>query len=418
VNVSRPSLIDSSIPDFQKLVEAFDLFNSASSLLQNSYQELQIEAKRLSEELETANVELIRSLHEKESVQNYLKNILESLSNGVLVVNPEGQVTICNPAAVRLLELPPDFVAGNTRYDHLPLRREIKDLVHQVLESSGQSLEDIELSWDTPGGVLKSLNISSSPIRDLQNCCLGVTVILRDTSRLKELEAQTQRTQKLQTMGEMAVQLAHEIRNPLGSIELFASLLQGELEGDPELKGWAEQITTGIQFLNTIVTNMLTFARTSKAQFREFDLRHLVCTTLRFIEPILKQRRIRLESPMDGDPVLYGGDPEMLRQMLMNLFMNALQAMPEEGKLNVRLETEHGESVLIEVEDNGIGIAAEHLPRIFDPFFTTSESGTGLGLSLAHQIVQKHSGQITARSRMGEGTCFRIRLPWGRHTGC
>lgn len=418
MNLSSPTLADSPSPDFQRLLEAFDVFNNASAQLQNSYQELQNEAHRLSKELENTNAELKRSLQEKESVQNYLKNILESLGNGVLVVNMAGQVTVCNPAATRLLDLPLDLAGSEAPYNQLGLRPEIKDLICRVLNSRGVPLDDHEFHLGTPSGGTRFLNISSSPILDPKEHCLGFTIILKDISRLKELEVQTQRAQKLQTMGEMAVQMAHEIRNPLGSIELFASLLKGELERNPELRSWAEQISTGIQFLNTIVTNMLTFARTSKARQSEFDLRMMLQTTLAFIEPVLTHRKICLESPHSGDPLLFTGDPEMLKQMLMNLFMNALQAMPEQGRLAVRLDKDQTGSIIIEVEDTGIGIAAEHLHRIFDPFFTTNENGTGLGLSLVHQIVQKHGGEVTARSHKGQGTCFTIRLPLGRNAGC
>jgi signal transduction histidine kinase len=241
--------------------------------------------------------------------------------------------------------------------------------------------------------------------------CLGVTLILKDITRLKELEAQTQRAQKLQAMGEMAVQLAHEIRNPLGSIELFASLLGSELEGNAEQKNWADQIVTGVKFLNTIVTNMLTFTRSSKLQSRHFDLLELVEETLSFIEPVLVKRDIHLERPSRNNRILVEADLDLLRQMLVNLVMNALQAMPEKGKLSLRISTDCADLVVIEVEDTGIGIPPENMKRIFDPFFTTSEKGTGLGLALVHQIVEKHQGSVAVRSEFGKGTLFTLSLP-------
>ena len=247
---------------------------------------------------------------------------------------------------------------------------------------------------------------------------MGINVILKDITRLKELEQQTQRAQRLQAMGEMAVQLAHEIRNPLGSIELFASLLKSESQPGTDSRTWAEQISTGIRFLNTIVSNMLSFARASKPQIREFDLGELVQTTLSFVEPVFGQRKIRVEQGAMPEPIYMSGDSEMLRQMLMNLFMNALQAMPEEGKLKVRTRRSAPGWVEIEVEDSGIGIAPENLDRIFDPFFTTNEKGTGLGLSLVHQIAEKHQGRVEARSVSGEGTCFTVCLPVLRSGPC
>jgi signal transduction histidine kinase len=230
-------------------------------------------------------------------------------------------------------------------------------------------------------------------------------------TRLKELEMKTQSAQRLQAMGEMAVQLAHEIRNPLGSIELFASLLGSELQSNAELRNWTDQIITGVKFLDTIVTNMLTFTRSSKPHFNEFDLVDLISETLNFIEPVFQQRNVILERSGVNEEVWIDGDQEMLRQMLINLFMNALQAMPERGRLSVKLRTAHQESVEIEVEDTGIGIPPENLSRIFDPFFTTNERGTGLGLSLVHQIIEKHQGRVAAESEFGKGTRFTISLP-------
>ena len=156
---------------------------------------------------------------------------------------------------------------------------------------------------------------------------------------------------------------------------------------------------------------MLTFSRSSSPQFKEFDLQQLVRETLAFIQPILQQRNILVEPPAT-DAVWIQGDSEMLRQMMMNLFMNALQAMPERGQLSVRVYSDNDRGVRIEVEDTGIGIPAENISRIFDPFFTTHEKGTGLGLSLVHQIVGKHQGKISAQSDFGKGTKFTINLPW------
>jgi two-component system sensor histidine kinase HydH len=189
-------------------------------------------------------------------------------------------------------------------------------------------------------------------------------------------------------------------------------LLGNELKGQEDFKDWADQIVIGVKFLNNIVTNMLTFTRTSKPQTKALNLNELILETLAFVEPVLQQRKICLERPEAGhnEPVCMG-DAGMLRQMFLNLFMNALQAMQEGGRLAVRLRPEQLGIIRVEVEDSGIGIPSENLGRIFDPFFTTHEKGTGLGLALVHQIVEKHQGRITADSEFGKGTRFTIWLP-------
>jgi len=271
---------------------------------------------------------------------------------------------------------------------------------------------DAELHWNNLAGHEQFLSVSGSLVSDVQGNNSGLTIVLKDITRLKELELQSQRAKQLQAMGEMAVQLAHEIRNPLGSIELFASLLRNELRGQDDYRGWADQIVTGVKFLNNIVTNMLTFARTSRPQAKPLELKGLILETLAFVEPVLQQRKIHLQRPEpEGNAVLCMGDAGMLRQMFLNLFMNALQAMPESGQLAVRVQSDHRGTVRIEVEDSGIGIPSQNLGRIFDPFFTTHEKGTGLGLALVHQIVENHQGRIAAESAFGKGTRFTIWLP-------
>jgi len=404
--------------DFQRLIQAFDVFNQASESLQQSYNELQVEAHRLAAELAVANAELERSLAEKESFRNYLKNILESLSNGVLVIDREARAAVCNPAAATLLGLSSDDVRSARSYRDLAIPPSLEEFITAARSSDLGPPPDAELHWSNAAGQQQFLSVSASPVSDAQGRNTGLTIVLKDITRLKELEIQTQRAKQLQAMGEMAVQLAHEIRNPLGSIELFASLLGNELHGQPDFKGWADQIVTGVKFLNNIVTNMLTFTRTSKPQTRPLDLQGLILETLAFVEPVLQQRKIRLERPTAGDDTLLcRGDSGMLRQMFLNLFMNALQAMPESGRLAVRVQPDDPGTVRVEVEDSGIGIPSENLSRIFDPFFTTHEKGTGLGLALVHQIVEKHQGRIAADSEFGKGTRFTIWLPEAQGTG-
>ena len=290
----------------------------------------------------------------------------------------------------------------------LPIPNSIKELIGRALNSE---LEDLEVRLGTETGTNLCIAVSSTRVFDTKGQPLGTTIILKDMTRLKELETKTQRAQSLQAMGEMAIQLAHEIRNPLGSIELFASLLGSELQNNAELKGWTDQIVTGVKFLNSIVTNMLTFTRSSRPNFREFELVNLISETLNFIEPVFQQRRILLERPYINKEIWIDGDPEMLRQMLINLLMNGLQAMPEEGRLTVKLDTDPQQNAEIEIEDTGIGIPPGNLAYIFDPFFTTNERGTGLGLSLVNQIVEKHQGRVVAESEFGKGTRFKIWLP-------
>jgi signal transduction histidine kinase len=409
----RETHITDEPPNYQRLMEAFELFNRTSIQLQKSYEELQIEARRLSEELAETNAELGRNLAEKQRVKSYLKNILENLPTGVLVISQEGFVTIINPVVYQLLPLAGEGNAMNESYQSLPFPAELKHAIHLALKKSPEYVEDYEIHirQAIPAASALSLAISTSPLGSRSTEEDGVIVILKDISRLKELEARNQRAQRLQAMGEMAIQLAHEIRNPLGSIELFASLIRQEVDKGDDISKWAAQVVTGVKFLNTIVTNMLAFSRGGDPQFSKINLLELIHSTLVFLEPVLQQREVQIVCPMEDPEAEIEADPEMLRQMLMNLLMNAMQAMPARGKLTFRLSSPTLSTLCLEVEDTGIGIATDNLERIFDPFFTTNERGTGLGLALVHQIVKKHDGQVEVKSQPGCGTCFSIQFP-------
>jgi len=386
------------------LQQAFCEFSKASAALENSYHELQLEARRLSEELATANSELQRTLAEKERVRSYLRNILHSLGNGVLVLNASRCVQVSNPNASRILGISEDQLTGSI--GDLRISTDLRKWMERAFAAEGHidELETVVKNGNSKRHVMVSATRLANPDGES-----GLVFIFTDITRLRELELKTQRDQKLQAMGEMAVELAHEIRNPLGSIDLFASLLSSELTHDERLRQWSEQIVTSVKFLNTIVTNMLTFSRSAVPEFQTLDVVELVHETLDFMDPVFHQRNVEVSRP-EHESVYVEGDRQMLWQALINLMMNALQAMPDQGAISIQV-CKSKDLAVIAINDSGIGIAPENLDRIFDPFFTTSDKGTGLGLALVHQIVEKHRGAITASSEPGKGSRFTISVP-------
>jgi signal transduction histidine kinase len=257
------------------------------------------------------------------------------------------------------------------------------------------------------------LAASGTPLVDSRGATSGSLHILRDVTEVKLLQEQTKRGDRLSAMGEMAVELAHEIRNPLGGIELFASLLEKELPAESDPRRWAENIRTGTRSLENIVSNMLHFANPLAPRLAPVDLHSLVEETARFTEPIMRQRDITLVTRLAASSAVLQGDRELLKQMLLNLILNAMQAMPARGALEITtsIDGPGGGALELRVRDTGLGIAPENLPRIFDPFFTTNKNGTGLGLSVVHQIVERHSGSIRVSSEVGAGTTFTLLFP-------
>jgi len=396
------------------LLEAFEMFTQASSSLENAFQELQERTRRLSDELAAKNCELKKSLREKEEAQNYLARILESLPCGVLVLDAAGEVTLCNPVAARSLGLSarPRRKAGRPKRCHAAVR---KYLGAYAARETGYG--ELEIPF-VSGGKMRVLAATSTPLKKASGAKGGALHIIRDITEIKAMEAQAQRRDRLAAMGEMAVELAHEIRNPLGSIELFASLLEKELPRGTDPRRWSENIRIGSRSLNNIVSNMLQFANPLAPQFRAVDLHELIREILSFAEPILKQRGVCAGTRLEAQGSVVSGDGELLKQTILNLVLNALQAMPAEGSLTIGTRDVptlpggalcHG--IEITVQDTGFGIPPEHLERIFDPFFTTNKNGTGLGLSVVHQIIEQHSGFIQVASEVNKGTTFKIVLP-------
>jgi signal transduction histidine kinase len=229
----------------------------------------------------------------------------------------------------------------------------------------------------------------------------------RKNAQLKELEDHHRRNLRLIAMGEMAASIVHEIRSPLCSIELFSNMLSKDLE-DTEHSEMANGISTGIKSLNNILTNMLFFAKPQKPSLKDVKLDGPVEESLKILAPLIEIREIKLSSNISDE--IIEGDPELLKQVLMNILLNAVQVMPDGGTLKVF--TEEGENyVALAVCDQGSGIDKKNIEKIFDPFFTTKDKGTGLGLTIAHKIMQSHKGFIKADKNEDIGSTFRLYFP-------
>jgi len=393
------------------LLRAFEIFTQASSSLESAFSQLRARAQQLTEELEAKNIELERSLRAKEEAQSYLKTILERLPCGVFVLDTGGKVALCNPMALEVFEQShgdSTLVEDGFRPS---LSTEMRDHLC-ALASERVGKAEVEVSIQNSHNK-RIYATSGAPLADASGNPMGTLHIIRDITEVKALQEENQRVERLSAMGEMAVELAHEIRNPLGSIELFASLLVKELSGVS--KRWAENIRIGIRSLNTIVSNMLHFANPLSPAFSTVNLHNLIQEILRFVDPIMSQRDVLVKTTLDAEDALIVADPELIKQMLLNLIFNAMKAMPSQGSLTIgtcSVDIRGGDNpsrgLELQISDTGIGIPPENLGRIFDPFFTTNKKGTGLGLSVVHQIVEKHSGCISVSSEVNRGTTFTI----------
>lgn len=231
---------------------------------------------------------------------------------------------------------------------------------------------------------------------------------------LRQKNEQLERKSRLAALGEMAAGMAHEIRNPLGGVQLYASLLERDLQGQDGSLKWVQKIHNGVRTLDRIVSDILAFAHDQACEKGPVHVRSLVEDALDYCRPRLADSRVIIDlNGIDADLTM-NADVFLMQRLLLNLLLNALDAVTPEGCVWIRAgrDVVAGETrVRLEVADNGGGIDADIMGRIFDPFFTTKDTGTGLGLAIVHRIVEGHGGVITASNNDRGGASFTILIP-------
>ncbi len=378
--------------DATRLSEAFNNFATASKSLEHYYNLLQERVRYLTIELEQKNRELNLALEEVQKNRDYLDAILYNLEEAILVLDPNERINMINKSASRLLQCSPEELIGRA-FSELDFTIE-EDGTDTILNAKGKRY---------------SVIVSHSRIEDPAGLLRGTIILIKDITRLRELEVQQERNQRLIAMGEMAAKVVHEIRNPLCSIELFATMLEKEIK-DPALEGLARGISTGISNLNNILSNMLFFARPHRPSMKVINLRKVIDDSLGMLSALIETRNIDVEKILDDK--LVSCDPELIKQVIMNLIVNAIQAMPEGGRITIEMAySQKEEEVIVNISDTGTGIKKEYLEMVFDPFFSTKDKGTGLGLTIASKIMQSHGGFIKVRSEEGKGSSFSLHFP-------
>ena len=438
------------------LARAFASFTEAAGSLERTYGQLQGQVAHLRQELEVTNRDLATSLEENHRIRERLRRILEGLPCGVLVIESGARISALNPEAARLLganfesadRLPAALSAALDRARQTGEESELALLLpppgldsssvdleqsssHQSgLSQSGSNQSGSSQASSSQSGSSESFSSHADPpwvaIRHAwleQGPAHATSVfILRDVSEAKKLEHDREHLRRQQALVEMSALLAHEIRNPLGSLELFAGLLaEANLEG--ESRRWIEHVQAGLRTLSATVNNVLHLHNTPQPELAATDAGQLLDWAYDFLLPLAKQARVEMQIVNGLQGVAIHADRHRLEQVLLNLALNALRFMPGGGWLSIRgMECDRGEDlegggVDIEVRDTGPGIAREDLPRIFEAGFSTRAGSSGLGLAVCRRILEQHGGSIAVESRPGHGATFRLRLPRNRALG-
>ncbi|AEF85996.1 sensory box histidine kinase [Treponema primitia ZAS-2] len=358
-----------------------------------------------------------------------LETVLDSITDGILVCDTENNLALANKIAERMLPMNLEE-QGKLKFWQLVRDEKVRDFFELTLQN-GDKVEEREFDLEIKG-IPRLLSISVLPlVKDHQ--VTGSLIYMEDITEKRGKEAQLRRAENLASLTTLAAGVAHEIKNPLGSLSIHIQLIQKAMEANKEiyfnahpsgfdslgqdprayfnqLDKYIAVVNEEVDRLNRIVVDFLFAVRPMNMEFREGDINLLIRELADFVSYELEEARIKCILHLAPDLPWIGFDQRYIKQALLNLIKNAQAAMPNGGKLTIKTQVLEDE-ISIVVSDTGIGISEKNLSKIFEPYFTTKETGSGLGLTLVFKIIREHRGEISVKSKEGEGTSFKITLP-------
>lgn len=370
--------------------------------------------------LQTAVVKALSQTKKSSPSEISWGQILTSLEDGVITVDPQGRIVFFNEAAETLTEIS----AANARRNPLErlFRREpwLLELARKTQPPRQESARG-EGDFVTRRGRKTPVSITASPLRDDAGGFVGSILLLRDDKRRKELEEDLKRADRLAMMGTLAAGLAHEIRNPLSGIKGAAQLLRRAVEGDASLRVYTDIMIREVGRVNQLIEQLLDLSRPWQLNFAPVNIHEILEEVLLLEGQTAPEKSVTVKKLFDPSLPPIRGDRAQLMQVFLNLVKNAYQAMDHGGALILatRLETDfhvraqgrrRSRFIWVDIADDGAGIKEADLPHIFSPFFTTKNSGTGLGLAICYRIINEHGGLIRVESNECKGTTFKVSL--------
>ncbi len=407
---------DLQINDKELLSRAFKAFDASIKKLRAYQAKLENRVEELKSELALKNQELT--------------NVLQSLSNGLIVTDLAGSIRTFNRAAAAITEIDKDSAIGQPinhllHFNVLPESLD-ENAFDKISSDFRQTFEFISSK-----GTKRIINSSTTIIESDDNESEGIIINLNDITTLKRLEEEAERKNRLTAMGEIAMQVAHEIRNPLGSIELFVSMMKKDFKEESGEMELMQHISSAVQSMNHIISNLLEYSKPKPIIRNTTRINFLLAEFMEFSRFFATQQNIEIDLAYPSTNYEITGNDQLIKQVFHNLFVNACQAMPEGGVLKIDLEKAKETDPVIpdRIKDNyirekksvsmlkicftdfGKGMTEDTKKKIFDPFFTTREQGTGLGMSIVHKTMTSHGGAILVDSKEGRGTCITLLFP-------
>ena len=377
-----------STQDPQALEQAFGVFNALSQQLTTAYAQLEGRVVALTEELAGTRRERLDERAQKEHLADQLGVLLEALPAAIVLVDVRDRVDRFNPAAEQLFP----GLAWGRRWS------EVKQEVVAAEPTPGD--------WRLRDG--RRVSVSQRPLNDR-----GRIMVVVDVTDQRRLQERAERQDRLTAMGEMAAQLAHQVRTPLSTSVLYAGQLAKGSLSDRQRQQFSEKLLDGLRHTETLVREMLAFSRGGSFSRQAIHVDDAIVTALAGLQPRLRALGARLDIDVGGARRgRIAGNLDALAGAFSNLIDNALNHGAQGVTIRITAVADDAEFLTLRVEDDGPGIDPAALPRVFDPFFTTRERGTGLGLAVVQAVVLEHGGSLRASTSTLGGARFDIQLPW------
>jgi len=333
------------------------------------------------------------------SVKAFSDNVIQNMPSGLVTINLNHEITSVNNAAKNIL--------GGDLAQPYP---QMIELIHEMELS--QTVLNREINFVVGQDRTLDLDITASPILDSDDQIMGFLFLFRDLTQVRELKRQVETNKRLAAIGKLAAGVAHEIRNPLSSIKGFATYFGKRYADKPSEKEIAQIMVKEVERINRSVTQLLEFAKPMAIEKKQVDIQEMITHSLKLVHHDLKQKNIETRVHIDTKQSIIHTDGDRMNQVLLNLYINAIEALDDKGILTIDVrDAQKDELIEIRIRDNGQGIDEASLDLIFDPYFTTRPTGTGLGLSIVHRIIENLEASIRVESKKDMGTCFIITLP-------
>jgi signal transduction histidine kinase len=400
------------------LASEFSEFIAAASQLEKSYRALQEEVSVLGLELSERNAELNTSLAENKAMRLALQQIVDSMPCGVLVLDHSAEVTMINPETRQLLGLEQTLFSEGSKvtlrqlsaWSGVNLQASYEDTCSSdtgqefcVRDSSGNRWLEVRKR-----GLFHQKTNAGLPDQTI--------LILRDITAQKRSEQEREAGRKAMALAEITAILAHEIRNPLGSLELFAELIEND---DTRRDEWISNLRAGIRSLSGMVNNVLSFHSSGSLALAPVPLSTLIGNAIKFVQPLADQAAVSLDWLADRENAMILGSESALQQVVLNLVSNAIRHTSAGGNVTVSIQPVTGlassaeacDEIVAEFSDTGCGIRADQIDHIFEPGFSGSGDSSGLGLAVCNRIMKQHGGSISVSNRAGSGAQFTLHFP-------